>query len=305
MRKWFALSLLLLASPAMAWNLAGHMIVGAITYDVLKKEKPQTLAKLIAILKQHPQYADNLSKKMEAVDEADRDKYLVMICSRWPDDIRKNPEYHHGEWHYVDFPFVPAEYAGKIPTSQPAESNALVAYKNENDILRAKKDPAAMAIAACWVLHLSGDLDQPLHAVSMYSPEYPNGDKGGNSVWVTAEAGGSPVNLHSLWDGLVSGTDRFTEAKNIATELENRPDFAINKLTELKTKDPLKWAQDESFPLAVKMAYLDGKLPHSTSRDEAPVLPEGYLKAAKAVAERRVLLSGYRAAQSIVDDLGQ
>ena len=34
----------LLALPAFAWNKPGHMVTGAIAYDVLKKEDPAALA---------------------------------------------------------------------------------------------------------------------------------------------------------------------------------------------------------------------------------------------------------------------
>ena len=32
-----------------------------------------------------------------------------------------------------------------------------------------------LAIALCWLLHLYGDLHQPLHCVARFSPEFPDG----------------------------------------------------------------------------------------------------------------------------------
>jgi len=45
---------LVLASRALAWNVTGHEVVAAEVYDILAKERPQTLAKIITLLKQHP-----------------------------------------------------------------------------------------------------------------------------------------------------------------------------------------------------------------------------------------------------------
>src|SRR5262249_33233682 len=50
--------LLMLAavSSALAWNKAGHMVSGAIAYAELKQASPQTLARVIALLKTHPHF---------------------------------------------------------------------------------------------------------------------------------------------------------------------------------------------------------------------------------------------------------
>ncbi len=71
-------------------------------------------------------------------------------------------------------------------------------------------------------------------------------------------------------------------------------------LSELATtpaeSDFRVWAESESFSLAKTQAYLDGRLAGSPERDASPVLPAGYARAAKPVAERRLALSAYRLA---------
>jgi hypothetical protein len=52
----------------------------------------------------------------------------------------------------------------------------------------------------------------------------------------------------------------------------------------------------ESREIAVEKAYLHGELKGGTSRETAQDLPEGYTKAAKAVAEKQAALAGYRLA---------
>ena len=53
-----------LSTPTWAWNKAGHMVTAAIAYDTLKKDNPQALAALVAILKQHPQYNELFEDKL-------------------------------------------------------------------------------------------------------------------------------------------------------------------------------------------------------------------------------------------------
>ena len=49
---------LTLPAPASAWNIPGHMLSGAIAYQVLRQENPQTIGKVRAVLEKHPWYAN-------------------------------------------------------------------------------------------------------------------------------------------------------------------------------------------------------------------------------------------------------
>jgi hypothetical protein len=55
------------------------------------------------------------------------------------------------------------------------------------------------------------------------------------------------------------------------------------------------WAE-ESAQIARNFAYAGGTLKGGTDRSDGPVLPDGYAKQSKAIAERRVVLAGYRLA---------
>ena len=68
----------MLAAPAFAWNPAGHMTTAAIAYDVLKQENPQAAAKVVELLKQHPQYETKWARKLEKVAADDRDQALAL-----------------------------------------------------------------------------------------------------------------------------------------------------------------------------------------------------------------------------------
>jgi hypothetical protein len=72
------------------------MVLAAIAIEVLKQDDPETLARVLDTLRQHPQYTDRFAHKLESRPPEDRDLYLFMLAARWPDDVRRNAEYHRG-----------------------------------------------------------------------------------------------------------------------------------------------------------------------------------------------------------------
>jgi hypothetical protein len=71
------------------------------------------------------------------------------------------------------------------------------------------------------------------------------------------------------------------------------------------------WAK-ESFEIATKIAYQNGRLIGSpragnkncTTVAAAPVLPVGYVVSARQIADRRIILAGYRLAYLLTRLLG-
>jgi hypothetical protein len=81
-----SLALLTLAAlplPALAWNIPGHMLSGAIAYQVLRQENPPTIEKVKAVLEKHPWYANQWQARLQEVPLADRDQVLFMQAARW------------------------------------------------------------------------------------------------------------------------------------------------------------------------------------------------------------------------------
>jgi S1/P1 Nuclease len=58
---------------------------------------------------------------------------------------------------------------------------------------------AERALFARYVVHLVGDIHQPLHSVALFNKTYPKGDLGGNTHKVIL-TNGSTSNFHSYWD---------------------------------------------------------------------------------------------------------
>src|SRR5262245_39953570 len=111
------------------------------------------------------------------------------------------------------------------------------------------------------------------------------------------------MDLHRFWDGVITSSSNLTRLRNDATALRNRQGFQRSQLAELASADFESWA-NESFEIATKIAYLNGGLngsPRAGSKDcttvaTAPVLPVGYVVNASRIADRRVILAGYRLA---------
>lgn len=48
------LSFMVLSTPASVWNSPGHMLSGAIVFQVLEQENPEAINKVKAVLQNHP-----------------------------------------------------------------------------------------------------------------------------------------------------------------------------------------------------------------------------------------------------------
>jgi len=61
------LVLLVTVSSALAWNKAGHMVSGAIAYADLTQASPETLARVVALLKTHPHFATKWAPRLAQI----------------------------------------------------------------------------------------------------------------------------------------------------------------------------------------------------------------------------------------------
>jgi hypothetical protein len=102
-----------------------------------------------------------------------------------------------------------------------------------------------------------GGQQQPLHTAQLFTVEYPQGDRGGNEICVRVTEAGQPMDLHRLWDGVITSSSNLTRLRNEATALRTREGFQRRQLTELASTDFEAWAK-ESFEIATKIAYRNG-----------------------------------------------
>jgi len=284
-----ALCLLTLISqttfPCFAWGPGGHMMIAKIAHDRLNAKAKAEADRLCAI---------NI-KPMSITG-----KSLDFIqASHWPDDVRSLSDFSFtADFHFVDFPF--SQDGTELPADLPKEENALKALPNYVSTLKTSTDDAEKAEALRFIIHLVGDIHQPLHCSSRVSSKFPDGDRGGNDLHVSetdAEGQKHSVKLHSFWDG---GLGNFPK---MGTHFEPPPvtdveAAAANLIQQIPDTDPgwdmgdafdfHCWAQ-ESFTLAKQQVYKE-----LTPRKP---LPQSYIQRCTPIAERRVVWAGYRLAK--------
>jgi len=88
--------------PALGWNIPGHMLSAAVAYQILRQERPESIERIKALLEKHPWYANQWQARLQDVPVAHDSLVLFMQAARWPDDIRKDKQYHRGPWHYIN-----------------------------------------------------------------------------------------------------------------------------------------------------------------------------------------------------------
>ena len=291
------------APHAFAWNGTGHMVVAEIAYDHLT---PQTKAGVDALLARHRDYA--LWMREMPAGDTDKGRWAFMKASTWPDEVRKTPD-DRPSWYYIDLPVIAPGYTPDPAALVVVTPNAETQTVAETALLmmRAASD-GDRAVALCWVEHLIGDVHQPLHDASLFSAQFPHGDRGGNDETLAPnavdtdplEAAANPHKLHALWDDLLGATQDPVEIEKIAASLE-APAYGRSTFPQLALhKTVHEWAQEGSI-LAQRDAYVDETLPITLTGDQQAevTLPAGYLATAHQVADRQIALAGLRLADTL------
>jgi len=112
----------------------------------------------------------------------------IVEAAYWPDYIRQFGFRVFAPWHFIDIPIVRLDGADPStvhPEPPPTVNNVLWAVELGAAALKDPSTSLAVKSAALrFVLHFVGDIHQPLHTASLFSPRFPNGDGGGNAFRV-------------------------------------------------------------------------------------------------------------------------
>ncbi len=306
-------------APAMAWDSVGHRASAMVAVERLQ---PGVRERLVAILREHPRFEqdfmDQVPGFIDTGDALEFESWLLGQAAFWPDIVRGLPDaernrYHRGNWHYIDGAWLRGAataqgnvYVGIDP--QPAiegRSGAAIGGESEVDNvvlaldynIRVLADPAGdpgrRAVALCWVLHLVGDIHQPLHTGSLFSArQFATGDAGGNGI---RTAGG---NLHAIWDralreqGVLASVDAITGR------------LASANLGEIEAEN-LDWTawMRESRALLTSIVYPEAVLDDILAAERGGgelgevELSENYLAEMREIATERLGLAGVRMAR--------
>ena len=298
------LALLGFAAPqASAWNSTGHMTVADIAYDNLT---PKTKASVDALLQHQRDYGLWMSEMPAGY--TDKGRFAFMKAATWPDDIRGTPD-SRPIWHYIDLPVIAPGYTPDPAALLVVTPNAETQIAAESTLLTDKSaSDQDRAVALCWVEHLIGDIHQPLHDSSLFSPQFPKGDKGGNDESLAPDAvDADPLEtaahahgLHSLWDDMLGATKDPVEIQKIAASLET-PAYSRSAFPQLAAHPAVhEWAV-EGNALAQKYVYVNETLSMTPTGDQKAevALPAGYLETAHKIADQQIALAGLRLADTL------
>jgi len=254
----------LVPTPALAWGKTGHRVVASIADTQLSGLAHANVEQILG-------YGESL-------DEA----------ATWPDDMRADPspfwQKQASPWHYVTLNGVTYDHA-------PPEGDALEALDKFSKTLR---DPNASRadkqMALRFIVHLVGDLHQPLHAGKCC-------DKGGNDVKVTWF--GRPTNLHAAWDSALVDEEQLSFSE-LAARLERH--ISPADVVAWWDVNPRDWIaesaeiRDTVYPTAADMPKPVKGEETNKGGPDVPDLSYSYVYRFTPVMERRLEQGGIRLA---------
>lgn len=301
----------IMAIPASAWNDVGHKITGYIAWQ---RMSPKARENVIRILRAAPEdshlsvFFQNFGIEPE---EKRRIEYFSLVPT-WADIVRDRSfparfgKYHKSNWHYSDTFWQMS--GGSLTVLPPPESGGLGVEKlvEFDQVLRSSTAPdAEKAIAIAWMMHIGGDLHQPLHTSARVTDREPNGDQGGNLFLLTPEntSREKQVNLHWFWDSIV---DRNVSIKPNQSEMQYIESVARSMMKShpfsasqsgLNLGKYADW-QKQSFEFAPRDVFSA-----DLKRFEMPT-PQ-YRKKAFRIAGGQLTLAGYRLGETLNEIFGK
>lgn len=279
------------STSASAWSRRVHAMIGDIATQYLKPQATLTVA-------------DLLRDDLGADDKPSGLSTLGQVAS-WADDVRTSAN-GRGTYnlHFDDIPICgTADKARYCPDGRCASAW----FDRQRTILKDPSQPRRVRNEALkWIVHLAGDLHQPLHASD-------HDDKGGNDVRITwygkradDPVAGQPAprayNLHTAWDRLIPY--RMIDARGgDATFLAQQPDEGTKKSWESGDLDA--WIA-ESHAIARDFVY---PMLGSAFACDRPVtvvvdIGETYDRPAEDIAALQVRKAGVRLAKVLNDLIG-
>ncbi len=294
-----------LALPALGWDDVGHKITGYIAWQ---RMSPQARENVIRILRAAPEDSQLSSYYMTYGPKSEELKRLefFMFMPSWADVVRDRAfetryrKYHKGNWHYDDTFWRQVNGRVQVLTGFKEGGEAVPRMIEFDETLRdASESNAEKAIAIAWLMHLGGDIHQPLHTSARVTDTEPNGDQGGNLFLLTPQGTPRPdqVNLHWFWDSIVGRNVRFTDKlcetdylESVAKGMMKRHPF-VRYQNELKLGQYDDW-QKESFGYINTVVFTP-----DLSRNQMP--SSQYRQRAFRHAERQLALAGYRLGETL------
>ncbi|MFT3761188.1 MAG: S1/P1 nuclease [Pseudoxanthomonas sp.] len=270
----FALLLLLTPLPGGAWSRLGHRLVADLAATRLT---PQARAEVDRLLAGEP------------------DPTLGGIAS-WADDLRDaDPDRFKAtsRWHYINAKGGGCGFV--VQRDCPDGNCAVAAIETQLAILSDRSQPLeARRDALKFVVHIVGDLHQPMHAGD-------RDDAGGNRFQISLRTDIEPeayarksyvdgvmgTNLHAVWDYYV-----LASAKRTPEEYERKLRRHVPDIDAAHVGTPLSWAQESCGLIAANSLY-----------PQKHVMDRSYLDKMRPLAEQRIEIAAARLAELLNEAL--
>ena len=251
--KAFVLCFIMVAAytQSMAWGPDGHRIVAKIAYSQINQSIKDSLAKYL---------------NGTTIEEA----------ANWMDEVRSDKSYDfQSPWHYLDI-----DKGGKF---NPDDSANIVwaLHKAMGELKeRNKYSKEQIAIDIKILIHLVGDIHQPLHVG--YAA-----DKGGNTVKVYYDA--TSFALHRVWDSEIIKDEVVGQSVDWA-KLSH---FTPEEWAKIRKIDVVQWMNESRALLDTVYEFKGDNITRKYAKQNAPII------------EHQLLIAGLRLAAVLKDVFGK
>ncbi|CAD8205631.1 unnamed protein product [Paramecium pentaurelia] len=282
-----------LISIVYCWWEVGHMMTAQIAKNFLKDNRPDVLA-----------WADSLVQDFNSLTDGRSNTFAEAAV--WLDDIKETGTGFLNDWHYTDRPINPDGLLIKID-DQGRNINSIYAINQAVSVLTNPKTSknrhtVFKAQMIRVLLHVIGDIHQPLHDTTFWNSSYPNGDAGGNFMKIQL-SNGTLMNFHSFWD---SGAVSFAPNNSFMARPLSQSDsqyldkwskelmtkFPKSKYSNYDMTNPSVWTY-LGFRQAQQFVYPMVATSNSYNSD--------YEKQAIAFCEENLSIGGYRLGAKLIE----
>ena len=323
------LAAMLAAPAAQAWGPVGHRTVGAIADQLLKGSKVQQ--QLAALMLP----GETLASLANWAD-CPKGNFCGPLTAEMQTYLAGNPQ--HNNYHFIDIPLKQGRYQAGLPGAH--DDNIVLILQQAISVLQGRPAPNPHQFtkrqALLLLVHLVGDIHQPLHVGAFYAAEEGGAmgapgqfDPLGGSNYLLDETmlqeasarllpprlGEEPPDsamvratrsMHAFWDSTAVDyamrRHGVRSAEQFATALIDTKGALAPKAGDASTW-PVQWA-DEAL-LACSRAYagvIPGKMERRTSKKGSQYgvwkldLPADYPVTSATIASEQIQRAGYRLA---------
>lgn len=290
------------------WHEMGHYMIARIAEQKLANESPETLQQIYSMLRPLEKFFPERGNSMlEPAIVSD------LLATQYNGFL--------SYYHYTDMPFpYKNDRMADLKFNDPFVYNVTYAYTSGVSVIKESLNPPQEthsrpryiktgfidSLMLRYIIHIVGDVHQPLHSTMLYSKHLYNGtlqtgDMAGNLIPVNDIFKLNITNLHMLWDS-VFGAYELQNDMPLSTPaidyIEKTTNGLMGEYPELYFGDAAKsinindWV-DESNKIAIDFVYSD--------IDIFPNVRPQYVNEGRKIAKSRVALAGYRLAYVLMD----